>query len=207
VLQPSLVDIKLTEFTQEVERDSAVVAIGVTGHRILTELDKIELGIAEALRYISGRSPNRSLNVLSSLAEGADRLVARGVLAHKGSRLVAVLPLPRAEYLADFVTVESRQEFLGLLDQAGECVEMPPAPTREAAYEAAGAYVLGHCDVLLTVWDGQGAQGQGGTGEVVARARARGLPIAWVHAGNRKPGTRQPTTLGAEQGKVTFEGL
>ena len=50
-------------------------------------------------------------------------------------------------------------------------------------------------------------EGQGGTGEVVAQARARGKPIAWIHAGNRKPGTMEPTSLGADQGRVTYENL
>jgi hypothetical protein len=59
--------------------------------------------------------------------------------------------------------------------------------------------------VLIAIWDGKTAQGQGGTGAIMARARQRGLPIAWVHAGNRKPGTQEPTSLGAEQGMVTFE--
>jgi hypothetical protein len=31
------------------------------------------------------------------------------------------------------------------------------------------------------------------------------LPIARVHAGNRRPGTMEPTSLGEEQGRVTFE--
>jgi hypothetical protein len=86
-------------------------------------------------------------------------------------------------------------------------VELPPAPSREAAYEAGGRFVLEHCHALIAVWDGQGAQGQGGSGEIVAEARSLGLPIAWVHAGNRKPGTEEPTSLGEEQGNVTFEGF
>jgi hypothetical protein len=71
--------------------------------------------------------------------------------------------------------------------------------------ESAGLYVLVHCDVLLAVWDGRGAQGRGGTGGIVAEARRRGLPLAWVHAGNRVLGTARPTSLGAEQGRVSFE--
>lgn len=67
--------------------------------------------------------------------------------------------------------------------------------------------MLDHCDVLVTIWDGQELQGQGGTGGTVTAARRRGLPIAWVHAGNRKPGTEEPTSLGEEQGTVTFENL
>ena len=59
--------------------------------------------------------------------------------------------------------------------------------------------------MLIALWDGQAAQGQGGTGEIVAEARQLALPIAWVHCGNRKPGTQEPLSLGAEQGLVTFE--
>jgi hypothetical protein len=34
---------------------------------------------------------------------------------------------------------------------------------REAAYEAAGRYVVDHCDLLIAVWDRKPAQGRGGT--------------------------------------------
>ena len=61
--------------------------------------------------------------------------------------------------------------------------------------------------MLIAVWDGQDGQGQGGTATVVAKARELGLPIAWVHAGNRKPGTLEPTSLGAEQGSVSYENF
>ena len=48
---------------------------------------------------------------------------------------------------------------------------------------------------------------EGSAGTLLARARERDLPIAWVHAGNRKPGTNEPTSLGTEQGMVTFARL
>jgi hypothetical protein len=123
------------------------------------------------------------------------------------------LALPQDDYLTDFKSAQSKKEFLGLLDQAEEVTELPlPKPVRgkdlrEAAYEALGQYLLDNCDVLLAIWDGQEAQGLGGTGGVVAEAKKRGLPIAWVHAGNRKPNTQEPTSLGPDQGKVTYENF
>ena len=182
-----------------------MVAIGVTGHRTLAEFDRITAGVAEALRHIEQTFPGQPLTVISSLAEGADRLVVHQALTHPKARLVVPLPLPQSDYLADFASAESKAEFLRLLGKADEVIELPPVPTRDEAYEAAGNYVLEHCDVLIAIWDGQDAQGQGGTGAIVARARQRGLSIAWVHAGNRNPGTQEPTSLGDEQGKVTFE--
>jgi hypothetical protein len=184
-----------------------VVAIGVSGHRALTEIQRLEAGLAEVVRRLEEAFGEERWTVVSALAEGADRLVAHRLLARKGTRLVAVLPLAREEYETDFRTDASREEFRGLLALAKEVVEVPPEPNRERAYEIGGHVVLDRADVLVAVWDGQGAQGRGGTGTVVAAARERGLPLAWVHAGNRKPGTVEPTGLGDEQGEVTLERL
>lgn len=182
-----------------------MIAIGVTGHRFLTEVENIVAGVDEALCRIEQALPGQPLTVISPLAEGADRLVVHRVLARSKARLVVPLPLPESDYMDDFQTAESREEFLSLLDRAEAVIELPPAETRDQAYEAVGRYVLDHCDVVMAIWDGQGAQGLGGTGDIVAQARRRGLPLAWIHAGNRRPGTQEPITLGEEQGEVTFE--
>ena len=181
--------------------------IGVTGHRVLVEVPRVLEGVEAALDGIEAAFPGRALVVVSCLAEGADRLVAEAVLRREGARLVAVLPMPRGELGADFATVESRDEFAGLLARAVEVVELPARATRDEAYAAANEWMLAGSDVLVAVWNGAGPLGQGGTAEVVARARARNLPLAWVHAGNRAPGTMEATTLGKDQSRVTYEGL
>ncbi len=183
------------------------LTIGVTGHRILAEQEKIAAGVDAALERIVARYPDRRLVALSALAEGADRLVVERILRRSGAGLRALLPLPRAQYLADFGTERSRREFLDLLARAEEVVELSPGATREASYEAVGIQVVDQCDVLIAIWDGEDAQGQGGTGAIVERARARGVPLAWVRAGNRRPSTLEPTSLGAEQGRCTMENL
>ena len=179
-----------------------MTSIGVAGHRYLTDTDRVAAGVEQALCSIERAFPSGPYTALSSLAAGADRLVARQILARPGTRLFAPLPLPPADYLTDFASAD---EFLALLAQAALVMVLPPTPTRGDAYTAAGRYVVEHCDVLLAVWDGQPAQSQGGTGDVVALARRRGLPVAWVHAGNRRPGTYELTTLGEEQGRVSLE--
>ncbi|HJQ85626.1 MAG TPA: hypothetical protein VKA21_16170 [Candidatus Binatia bacterium] len=145
------------------------------------------------------------MTVVSSLAEGADRLVVEEAIAGFGAGLIVPLPLPCAEYEKDFASPESRATFTRLLARASEVVPLPPAPARAEAYAAAGRYVEAASDVLLAVWDGRPGQGRAGTAEVVAAARRRGLPLAWVHAGNRRPGTTEAMSLGPEQGTVTFE--
>jgi hypothetical protein len=179
--------------------------IGVTGHRILAEPEKIEAGVEEALHRIEEAFLSEPMTVISALAEGADRIVARLVLDRPGARLIAPLPLAKEDYITDFKSLESRAEFLSLLERAERVVEMDRVATRDEAYEVVGDYVLQHSDVLIVVWDGRDAQGRGGTGAVVGRARQRGLPIAWVHAGNRNKRTHQPMSLGLTQGQVSFE--
>ena len=92
-----------------------------------------------------------------------------------------------------------------MLKRAAEVLEVAPQAGRDGAYEAAGRAVLDRSDALIAVWDGREAQGRGGTGGVVAEARRRGLPVAWIRAGNRRPEALEPVSLGARQGAVTFE--
>lgn len=182
----------------------AEIRIGVTGHRFLVEIERVRDGVIAALDYIQAQFPRAKYTVISSLAEGADRLVAEEALARK-MMLVVPLPLAKTLYMQDFATQESREEFTRLLRHTHRLVELPVQSTRVGSYELAAQYVLENCDVLLAVWDGLAEQGVGGTGSTVRRARQLGVPIAWVHAGNRKSGTTVPISLGDEQGVVSFE--
>jgi hypothetical protein len=183
-----------------------VLTIGMTGHRILGERDRLNAALADVVDRLTRDRPE-AWTVVSALAEGADRLVARHLLRRPGARLVAVLPLAVEDYETDFATPESLADFRDLLALADEVVTLPPQDDRDRAYEAAGLALLDRSDILVAVWDGQGEQGVGGTGAIVAHARERGTPVVWVHAGNRRPGTTEPTSLGPDQGLVTWEGL
>lgn len=170
---------------------SRLVRVGVTGHRSLRDTqdvaDRLRVGL-DNLRQLGGDAgggaPAR-LEILSALAEGADRLVAEVALAESETSLVAVLPLARDDYVQDFVTAQSRREFDSLLVAARVVENMPPAPSREAAYERAGRWIVDHSDALVAVWDGDPARGRGGTAEIVAYAAERGVPIVWVPTGSQ----------------------
>ncbi len=153
--------------------------VGVTGHRALVDVD----GLAEAVDTALDRiAVKRVIRVRSSLAEGADRLVTERVLARPGGTLVAVLPLAADEYAEDFTSAASRGEFRRLLAVA-EAVEVTgpdTGGTRDSAYERAGRAVVDGSDVLLALWDGDVAQGRGGTAEIVAYAREEGVRVEVV---------------------------
>lgn len=182
----------------------SILRVGVIGHRFLVEKEKLIQAVDQALTALLETFSARDLAVISSLAEGSDRLVARRIMDQKGALLWVPLPLPRGDYLKDFSSPESRDDFRKLLNRADHVIQLPEAPDRNRAYVQSGGYILDYCDVLIAVWDGKEAQNQGGTGDFVAEARRRGLPLVWIHAGNRMPGTEIPTSLGEEQGKVTY---
>jgi hypothetical protein len=181
-----------------------MVMIGVTGHRFLAETDKIAAGLEGCVSVLESSFPCH-WTVASALADGADRLVTARLLAREGTRLVVFLPLALRAYETDFTTATAVAEFRTLLARADEVTELPVQRSRQDAYRAAGEAIVSRADLLIAVWDGQPGHGVGGTGAIVAAARARRIPLAWIHAGNRIPGTQEATTLGAEQGTVTFE--
>lgn len=157
-----------------------MVAIGVTGHRDLREPNAVSLTIDRALQQILAYYGPEDLRVISPLAEGADRLLVWRALEKYPLALIVPLPLAVDEYLRDFKTPSSKAAFKTLLAQASQVVRLPPQPTREESYLSAGLYVLDHSDVLVAMWDGGPPRGTGGTADIVAEARRRGLPLAWI---------------------------
>jgi hypothetical protein len=176
--------------------------IGVVGHEVLAEPDRNEAGIEAALTWIEMNHPDRPLVVVCALAEGADRLVTKAILRRPGSQLKALLPLPKFDFLNDFASADSKEEFLRLLARADKVTELSGA-SHDAAYAAANDRLLEEADILLAVWDGEDDQGR--TAKVVADARARGLPLAWVHAANGTPDTTAPNSGSGSQRRVTYE--
>lgn len=130
-----------------------MVAVGVSGHRNLPDLEIVSNAVDEALREILAVFGDNSLQVISPLAEGADRLVAWRAMANYSVRLVVPLPLEMSDYMLDFKSISSKAEFITLLEQADQVFELPAEDTREACYLASGIYVLDHSDVLIAVWD------------------------------------------------------
>lgn len=192
--------------TQEPPAGRPGLAVGVTGHRALADVERLRAASHKMLIALR-RHFGRDLEISTALAEGADRLVAAEAIRITGSRLVAVLPMAVEDYRRDFTSDASRAEFDRLLDQASDIVFAPPAATRDGAYWHAGRLIVERTRVMTALWDGGPPHGPGGTRDVVAYAREMQRPLIWVHAGNRRLGTHRPTSLGAEQGLITVEGL
>ena len=155
------------------------LVIGITGHRDLRAADipALENALRGVMRDLQAQYPNTPLLVLSSLAEGADRLGAR-VALESGARLVVPLPMDLLSYERDFESETSRAEFRELLGRGERSIEVPPLPvdgkapahdasTRDELYERAGAFIAVTCQILIAMWDGNETGLVGGTAEIV----------------------------------------
>jgi hypothetical protein len=170
-----------------------VIALG--GHRDLRAEDVpgLEARVADVLTGLASRYPNTPLLLLSSLAEGADRLGAR-VALRLGIGVVAVLPLPREEYERDFATAEARAELADLLGRAQDwfSVDVPAGSSRPYAYARAAAYITQRSQLVLALWDGASAEGEAGTAALVRFAlegvpEGYGEPKSALDAAERRP--------------------
>jgi hypothetical protein len=167
------------------------LVIGVTGHRDLRGEDReaLEERVQEIFTEMRTRYPHLPLVLLSPLAEGADRLVARVALKN-GTRLIVPLPMPQDLYEMDFEVPASRAEFNELLQQAASCFALPMNGTTEEGvrsqgearnerYALVGAYIAHHSQILVALWDGASADAVGGTAQIV-RFKLEGVPERYV---------------------------
>ena len=166
------------------------LVIGVTGHRHLDDEDALVPDIQEVVEKIRLSMPplkNTSIvfTVLSPLAEGADRVVAREILKLKDSQLEAVLPFAVDDYIQDFALSSSQTEFHEFLSGAKKITPLPNEGSKKDGYSRAGRYVVDNCDILIALWDGEESAGQGGTAEVVHYARMSRCPLYWIHTKKR----------------------
>jgi hypothetical protein len=182
--------------------------IGIAGHRS-NKLDResqmavdhalrtLYAMIGEAIAKIALETQERIystaaplIRIVSALAEGADRIAITAAPAEW--RLEAILPMPRAEYARDFLgsaaASDSNAEFERLLARADAVTELPLLPSvnvrdeagRAQHYQALAAFLVRQIDLLVAVWDGQPADGPGGTAGIIVRACNEGRPVLWI---------------------------
>jgi hypothetical protein len=138
------------------------------------------VAIAHVQTSMSKMTTRIGLTVVSSLAEGTDRVLARAVLSREGGQLEVVLPLEESDYCDDFPSAASKEEFRDLLAEAVAVDTAPPTESREHAYELAGQAVVDRSDVVVIVWNGQPARGRGGTAEIYEYAQKRNKALYWI---------------------------
>lgn len=187
--------------------------VGVAGHRQLTsdqaksirerlkqiykDIDQITDQLCQDTTAQAIYSPEpKIIRLISSLAEGADRLCLEKDLLPFKHQVGAILPFAQHEYEKDFLPSESVvdgrtgtvNEFRSYLNRTGfdvECndnsgaqlIELDGAPDQRAiAYSRCSQVLVDHSDLLIAVYDGDQTEDKG-TAATVNQAIERGIPI------------------------------
>jgi hypothetical protein len=139
--------------------------VGITGHQYRPSIDWS--WVTRAVRAeLSKLSEPRTL--FCSLATGSDQIAADVAIGLQ-IRVVAVLPLEGYDkYFSGADLINYRR----LLSRS-EVVQLVWKGDPHRAFFEAGKFIIDNCDILIAVWDGEAAEGLGGTGDVVEYARPR----------------------------------
>jgi hypothetical protein len=158
----------------------APFVFGVSGHRDLvrTDLPELRKRLHTVFERFRLAYPNASFELLTPLAEGADRVAAEVALA-SGIKLAVPMPMSQADYERDFTAAESLGEFRRLLATANSQWEvrgdqsnqssLSDSSVRTQRYAAVGDFIARKSHVLILLWDGCDNEKVGGTAWVKKR--------------------------------------
>lgn len=160
------------------------LVVGIIGQKDLQENEskEVESKIAAIFLELQTRYPSTPIALLTSLAEGTDRIAAKAAL--KGQRrLMIVIPSTRENYEKIFLTESSKDEFAKLLFKSDQKYELIPlALTSDAKGDQneifevnSGAFIARNCQILIAVWDGVTVKGENSIAPIV-RFKLKGVP-------------------------------
>jgi hypothetical protein len=153
--------------------------IGVVGHRDLVadELPAIRAALIAALTGLRDSCGDVPLQVVTSMAEGADLLGAE-VADSLGIPVVALLPYAVAQCREDLHTSAARDVFDRVMTKA-ERLELPvdgaigsaaaplPREARDRQFQRAGIVIARYSALLIAIWDGKQTEHIAGTARVI----------------------------------------
>ncbi len=142
--------------------------IGITGHQARDGI-KWNWVRAKTLQFLSGKV---GLIGYSSLAEGSDQVFAECVLEMRGS-IFAVIPIDNYE---SFFHGEALRRYTDLLGKS-DIIELNSEKEQKQAFLEAGKWIVRSVDAMVAVWDGEPAEGKGGTAEIVSYAKSLGVSV------------------------------
>ena len=154
--------------------------IAVTGHRNLVNESTAQF-VRRCFITILTRAKQEhpeGVIALSGLAEGTDSLFAE-IALQLSIPVEAVIAYKN--FFNDFAPGPARKRYRHLLLQCQAVHQLPYRQRSDEAYLAAGNWLVNHSDLLVAAWNGQPAEGKGGTGDVVYYALQRQRPIEHIH--------------------------
>ncbi|MDP4224026.1 MAG: hypothetical protein Q8868_12015 [Bacteroidota bacterium] len=153
------------------------ITVGVVGHLDVITTDEHKLQIENLFKDLATQYPNSPVYLFSSIAEGADRYVAKIFLDLKEKNvaykerfeLIVPMPFETEEYKNDFNDT-SDKEFDELLNKAKRSFFVGYDGNNEIdrpqQYLKTGKLVADSSLILIALWDGEAGK-KGGTADIV----------------------------------------
>jgi hypothetical protein len=168
--------------TDDTENRVSPFVVGVTGHRDLSpdNLPQVREALGAILHELKERLPESTMRIKTGMAAGADLLAVQTAL-ELGFGVDAVLPMPLADYSADFDSDSLAQLRKLLAHPQISCAELPftaqeadaaaaaGMSLRDARYSVLTQTLSRSCSLLIALWDGESSILPGGTGDTVLR--------------------------------------
>ncbi|WP_395746493.1 hypothetical protein [Prosthecobacter sp.] len=160
--------------------------VGFCGHRSRFSETAVRTALMAALtglRELSAQAGGE-IELYASAAEGSD-LVCLEVARELEISVHLLLPLVKEEFEKDFSSPAAWARARAQMDLAARpgrdsLRTVAGEPTRPECYFNQGIVMLEAVDVLIAVWDGEPPRGPGGTAQMVAQARAMGIPVLHI---------------------------
>ncbi|UJP08131.1 MAG: hypothetical protein LZF84_03195 [Nitrosomonas sp.] len=186
--------------------------IGVAGHRALphdqlprlreevsaiyADIHRImqQTAAAETATVLYDKDTKPIIRIISSLAEGADRLCIDPDLISFEHELACILPFLKEEFERDFLpensAIDNQQgtmaEFNAILERIGygqpdaQVIELDGNPdNRDEAYNHCSQLLAAHSDILIAMYDGDDSKNTG-TAAAVKAAKRNGVPVIHI---------------------------
>jgi len=148
------------------------LTVGLIGHRKLPaqELEGIVAEFDEFVAGLLGSLQHTPILLLTSLAEGADR-IALSSRFRDSLTICAVLPFELEDYRNDFEDAESLQDFEESLNSVDQYVEPFARGTMSAQrnldYRECANWISERSNILVAVWNGKYNDEPGGTSDTI----------------------------------------
>lgn len=152
--------------------------VGICGHRDLfsLEINEYKKEIIDIFGKLINRHPNNEIFVVTSLAEGADRLIVECAIS-LGLRYEVVLPMDATLYKKDFDEISKKEFNNFFLSAAGSFIIplvedntfeqiMQQGEQRDRQYQFAGKEVVGRSNHMIFLYDGVDNSFIGGTADI-----------------------------------------
>lgn len=167
------------------------IRIGVTGHRDIENIEKIKNTINRVLTetIVDILSPIRleaatplSYSILTSLAEGADRIVAECGKETLNAKIETVLPASENDYIATFSSPSAINEFHLLVRNSFSVKTVSTDfSDKSRAFKKCGEYIVDNSDLIIAILDNSRPAKSGGTRETVDYARRKDKTIVLIN--------------------------